>query len=248
VHYISDIYAQGKAFFDSNPYTIEIKYDPKTRQYVHYLTSVRDVPNNIPVIAGEVLYNLRSALDHLAFQLVLANAGTPTDKTCFPIFDSAQKYKTLSPRKVKGMSHAAIKAIAGIKPYKGGNDTLWRLHKLNNIDKHRLLVTVGAQFTALDLSPIFQRNMQNLTRDDPQFSGLTLAPFWVRPSDRLFPLKVGAELFIGAPDSEVDKDLQFAFEIALSEPQIVEGEPIIETLEGMANLTENIVSDLSPLL
>jgi hypothetical protein len=47
-------------------------------------------------------------------------------------------------RKVKGMRKEASDLIRMIKPYKGADDTLWRLHRLNNIDKHRLLVTVGA--------------------------------------------------------------------------------------------------------
>ena len=51
------------------------------------------------------------------------------------------------------MRKDAVDAIDAIKPYKGGNDTLWRLHGLNNIDKHRLLITVGLAYRFQSVTP-----------------------------------------------------------------------------------------------
>lgn len=39
-------------------------------------------------IAGDAIHNARSALDHLAWQLVLANGGTPGRPTSFPLLSS----------------------------------------------------------------------------------------------------------------------------------------------------------------
>jgi hypothetical protein len=123
------------AFARANPYKVGTKRDLQTRRLIYYLVSVRDVPPEISVVAGKVLQSSRSALDHLAYQLVLVGTGQsgPFYHVYFPIFDSASKYKAGKFGQVKGMRQDAIDAIGGLNPYKGGNDTLWRLHKL----KHR---------------------------------------------------------------------------------------------------------------
>ena len=44
------------------------------------------------------------------------------------------------------------------------------------------------------------------------------------------------------------KDVTFAFEIAFGEPQVAEGEPLLETLQGMKDLVNNLISDFDPFL
>jgi hypothetical protein len=56
------------------------------------------------------------------------------------------------------MSSAAIAAIDAVQPYGGRNDVLWHLHELNNIDKHRLILTVGSALHSFDaLAPVRER-------------------------------------------------------------------------------------------
>ena len=52
------------------------------------------------VLIGEILHNLRSALDHLIWQLVILETGAPptTTKTAFPIFETAAGYKSREAR------------------------------------------------------------------------------------------------------------------------------------------------------
>ena len=42
------------------------------------------------LILGDLLHNLRSALDHLAWQLVVDGGGTPSQDTNFPVCCSTQ--------------------------------------------------------------------------------------------------------------------------------------------------------------
>src|SRR5258705_31662 len=51
--------------------------------------------------------------------------------------------KANSKAKIKGVNQAGVAIFDATKPYKGGDDRLWALHRLNNIDKHRLLLTAG---------------------------------------------------------------------------------------------------------
>lgn len=56
------------------------------------------------VIFGETLFDLRSALDHLAWQLVLVAGHTPTKDTEFPICNTEHSWKSNAARKTFGMT------------------------------------------------------------------------------------------------------------------------------------------------
>jgi hypothetical protein len=102
--------------------------------------------DTVPAIAGDVSHNLRCALDHLAYQLVLVG-GEPRkhkwEDIQFPIFDSPKNYDAGKIRKLEGMRREAIEAIDRLKPYKGGNNALWLLRRLDNTDKHSSILSVG---------------------------------------------------------------------------------------------------------
>jgi hypothetical protein len=244
--HIQELDVALKAFFDTNPYVVGAKRDPQTRKPIYYLVSVEDVDVDIAAIAGNVLQDLRSALDHLAYQLVQVGTGLPSpfNYVYFPIFDSATKYEAGKLGQIKGMRQDAIDAIDAVKPYKGGNDTLWRLHRLNTVDKHRLLITVGSSFQSVDIGPIVQRGLEAFA----DIGNLGFPSLFLRPADRLYPLKAGDELFIDAPNAKVNEKLQFRFDVALSEPQVIEGEPLLETLHQMVDLVDKLVPIFEPLL
>jgi hypothetical protein len=103
------------------------------------------VPFNVPATACDVIQNLRSCLDHLAYQLACVGTpdADPSRFVSFPIFEDAERYESGKASRVAGMRPDTVKAIDALKPYKGGNDLLWRLHDLSNIEKHRLIVTLG---------------------------------------------------------------------------------------------------------
>ncbi len=129
-----------------------VPYRDKTHPIV-YTSNKMDVTTlpllsfNILTTAGDVVHNLRTALDHLAHQLVLVGTpdGTPPRQIEFPIFDSEDDYEKRKDAKTRGMRADAIKAIDDLKPYKEGNPTLWRLRELDNIDKHRMILSVGEE-------------------------------------------------------------------------------------------------------
>jgi hypothetical protein len=58
-------------------------------------------------------------------------------------------------------------------------------------------------------------------------------------------LKAGDELFIDAPDAEVNENLQFRFNVALYEPKIVQAQSLLKTLHQLAALVEGIVTALT---
>ncbi len=104
------------------------------------------LPIDYSIRVGQIVYSLRSALDHLVWQLVLINGKKPGNRNEFPIFDSEEKYQKESKNKLKGVSANRCELIRSIQPFshcgKTG-DHLWMLHSMCNIDKHRHLNVVA---------------------------------------------------------------------------------------------------------
>lgn len=96
--------------------------------------------------AGEIAYNLRSALDHLVWQLIEANGKTPDRRNEFPIFLEEAEYLKRAGSKLRGTHQRHRELIAGFQPYRsqhGVGPDLWMLHSICNIDKHRHLNVVN---------------------------------------------------------------------------------------------------------
>jgi hypothetical protein len=127
------------------PWACEIVTDRASCSYLVTVTQ-KPTPLRASTVFGDAIHNLRSCLDHLARQLVLANGGTPTDGpggTMFPILDRLNKDHLVDIRPFGSISGEARSAVAAVQPYLSGADyathPLWRLNRLDNIDKHRLL-------------------------------------------------------------------------------------------------------------
>lgn len=253
--HVGDLNRELRAFLDTKPYGVACKTDPKTRKPVYYVSCVHPIPESIPLIAGDGIQNLMSALDHLAYQIVCSDTmDNPPNPNWiyFPIADDAAKYEAKKRGKIEGAAQESFDAIDALKPYKGGNDLLWILYRLNNIEKHRLLLTVGSQAEGIHLGQLMATVVRSLPDDFAKRSGMlpgleSLSAFLV-PDDKGFPLKEGFELYIGAPDEKPNPKQQFRFTVALNEPGIVEGKPLIETLHQLTTLVEGIVTALKPRL
>jgi hypothetical protein len=171
----------------------------------------------------------------------------------FPIFDDATKYKAGRPGKINGMRQDAIDAIDAVEPYKGGSkdpqDTLWYLHKLKLIDKHRLLLAVASQYQSHSLTP--GQRAEFTKRYYGSYPSGSPAPdlrrVMIPPKVRIFPMKAGYDL-LTVPQSEVEQNMKFRFVIAFGESGMIEGEPVFESLKRMADFVRAIVADFAPLL
>lgn len=120
-------------------------------QFIMRVEAVVPIEKIVPLIVGDCVQNMRSALDHLAYQLVIANDGTPNTYTAFPIFSSrtndAGKEREL--HVPGGVDPGALTLIDAAQPYQRTDPTeitahpLMILKELSNIDKHRLVIVMG---------------------------------------------------------------------------------------------------------
>lgn len=107
-------------------------------------------PVMIGAILGDYIQNLRSALDHLAWEMVQQGAGNNYNPNTvqFPIYSvgrSANKRRTFATevgRNLPGVSRNQIAFVRKYQPYHRGKWHLATLAELSNHDKHRTITPV----------------------------------------------------------------------------------------------------------
>jgi len=117
----------------------------------HRVEAVKKVPSRIGLIFGDCLQNLRSTLDYLIYELVVANGGQPNRKHMFPIAMSSDQYeRDIQNNKIKGVPPLAAAYIDSLQPFlrqapKGS--PLYFIDELTNLNKHRRPILTGVPGT-----------------------------------------------------------------------------------------------------
>jgi hypothetical protein len=130
---------------ERGPYAIRFsQVDPQTGW-----CDVLMVPNEIEKprlrsILGDVIHNLRCALDYIVTVLVDASGATLTTRHQFPIFLTEDGYLSRVVNHKSGPLQGIAEGLTvfrDLQPYKHKpdprQDPLWHIHRFNNADKHR---------------------------------------------------------------------------------------------------------------
>ncbi len=257
--HIEKLDAAISGFLVDNPYEVLEEPDPEFggehggKQW--RIRVKADPPDDLALLAGDAIHNLRSALDLLVGQLVIANGKDPK-REAFPIGDTKTDFETgrFGIKTLKGrISSDAIRVMRELQPYQGGNDSLWRLHKLDIVDKHRLLLVVGGAFMNLLLSATLTLGEDSMTTEE----------FGLQPAEFLCPLKDGDIIPVGlrqtasahapgddpdAPTPEMKMNYKFAFAVAIHESGVAEREPLVPFLNHLASTVDGTIAAFEPLL
>jgi hypothetical protein len=157
----------------------------------YYLEGAPPIPPELPALFGDALHNMRSALDHLAWQLVLRNGGVPTETTSFPVRLSRRTGGDQLPTISGGVAPVVRVLLDEVQPYTWTDDDpdvdvrihpLAVLSLLNNIDKHRELllgvavVTSGSWSSDIGVSAEFHRHPNRSVADGDLLGALVVDP------------------------------------------------------------------------
>lgn len=164
-----------KAVIDDfdQPYSVKVQTDFRLHEEV-VLLSANQLPAQIGVMAGNVIYNFRSALDLMTCALAVQNGCTDIKGVYFPFAKSASEFlNATTQKKIRSLDTKAQSAICSFRPYADGDQLLWALNELGVIDRHRSLieiivptyaVKVGDRATLAHLAQ-FAPNQQGLRAD-----------------------------------------------------------------------------------
>lgn len=240
--HIDELAPLVRDFLAGNPYEIIEETDPETGKHSARVKIHADPDPGWSLVIGDAIHNLRSALDLLYYQLVIANRKTPSTRDEFLISNSeADFHNGARPILWKRVGNQAFEIIRDrVKPYRGGNNALWCLHQLDIVDKHRLLLVLGSASPALIVA------MKDTAGDD--FASLTL------PTTTPWPLKDGDNLpaptIVGqAGEPELEVKFKAPFVVTFYEPSIIGvPESLALSLGNMAGAVEATIGHLAPLL
>ncbi len=228
--FVDELEDEVAAFFDRSPYIVE--HVEQGNGDLSYVVRVRaQPPVNWPLLIGDAIHNARSGLDHLAWALVERAGGNPGDHTFFPIADKREGYGAKLRTALKGANQKDRDLVRSLEPWQGGDDDLWRLHRLDIVDKHRLVIPVGSAHSGVGLGALFARLVGDHSENP-------LSRIFLNPADHQCPLQDGAEVFRVSSQARSDESLQtleqtFKFEIAFGDGTPLEAEPVAPTLRRL---------------
>ena len=244
--------SDSRALFGTDSYrVVPAEINHKTGQRVLRIqTSIDQLPPQWSVVVGEVIHDLRSALDQLVCALALlsdrARGETfcEDEKTSFPILLYGPRSRSRprsssrpkwSSQRLRYLRRSLRTRIQGLQPYKrrdlGPKSPLWLLSEMNNADKHRYIQIVAAR--SRSMSMVVSRQTDNR--------------LWV---DAL-RFKLGVRLIDGTKVGEVDPYGQEDVEVQrVIHPEIVfwEGcdavkrQPVIRTLRTISDEVSRAVN------
>lgn len=246
--HIEDMQAALSSFLDGNPYTIfsEVNLDGSE---VFKVRVGQCVPPLFGAIVGDVVHNLRSALDLMATDLARANGNTSKTalgETYFPITANRENLEATKHTKIKRLSAEAQDLILKLEPYDGGNASiLYALHHLDIADKHASVIPVGAAYVNRSVGASIgsiDGEGASLSEMYPEGFSTYLGVTFQIP-EVTFPLEdnavIATVLEVTDPQSKASVDATFG--IVFSDLGIVDGEPVIELLHQFFNAVVKVI-------
>jgi len=244
--HLDTLTAAYREYLDSKPYVADQEARPDDDEIRFIGRVVVPPPLRLGTILGDLIHNLRSALDHIAWQLVVHIGKTPTRDNQFPICTDKDDWGKTSARSLARVRKAHLDLIETFQPFHSpipDRAPLARLHRLWNQDKHQVVTTVLAA-----------------TRDPSDATFIT-RPIGLDKFKAVQDIEkmVSADGYYGTP---LDGHLLARLKIKASGPEpkaemlsqwiaglaLEDGESVELTINEMASSVERIVNTFGPLL
>jgi hypothetical protein len=221
-----------RAWLESQPYVVEPQFNPEANELLGIIRMREPHPPIWMILLGEFIHNLRSALDHLVWQLVILETGNPPKtKVQFPIFLTEDLYNRSRGGGdfcLNGVGSAGKTFVKSLQPFstrEGTTSPLWHLHELSNWDKHRLIYLTQAfardPKAGAKVEHVFgvKIPVSGPFQDGAMAWGLMLRPSAVPIEERI---------------KTMDVQFQITIDIAFKEPPVVEGLLMAPILNAIA--------------
>ena len=232
----------GQMFKKSKPFGYYLETNCKTGERATFAKRNEGVANEAAIVIGDVLHNLRAAIDHAYWICTEKHAKSDGERKNiqFPITSTEAALKdSVLPGLPSRVSQHFANALASLKPYRNdGNLLLCAIHDLDVMDKHKLLVPTG-NFTKINSVMI-----QKLVPDFP--SGLIDCGAGNCYRDvvwRVQPMTWTQRRKAKIPVSNIiEQELDVPVDIIISD--IDPSKPAIQVLQELIDVTKNTIKVL----
>jgi hypothetical protein len=195
-----------------------------------HLEVINPLPHNVSFLIGDIVHNLRAALDHLTYGIVKAIGGSASMNLYFPIDESRrQLVNTDRKREIETKVPKLLDIIFDeIKPFNtpDGDGFLWSLNQLDRIDKHRMIIPT-LQITTVP--GVYAVSDQGSRMDDCSLT--------VSDTGLVKGFKLGGKW-------KIERHGKPRFDIFLAEGDVFVGEPVIPTLAQLGQATTSTIKIL----
>lgn len=143
-HHIAQLDTQIELLEQSDVGTVEINPEFGNEVIKHDIPD-RNLVSQIALIAGDAVHNLRCALDYAWVETIAKLAPYALGKfTKFPVYPTCDALEAaLCGNGIDQATNNLFEVmLTKIKPYAGGDDAVWPIHRMDIRDKHRLLIPV----------------------------------------------------------------------------------------------------------
>ncbi|MGE3887222.1 MAG: hypothetical protein AB7H81_12375 [Vicinamibacterales bacterium] len=240
---------------DAHGVGLEARYDEAASQLVLVVSKPPPPDPTLSSLVGEALHHLRSSLDHLVYQLVVARTTTAPDfNSAFPIVGrgknvkgtrrtAAEVFDHQTNRLRNAISPTALARIHSLQPFQRGAafdmHPLWLLNELNIADKHR--------------SPIVAQTFVGLRRGSEAHFKFLNGPRTKRGPGGMW-LNIGAQLTPGTelvrittmkPTSKVELVGGLSITPAIKVHSNGRHEKVTEFLKGLSDYIEQTINSFN---
>ena len=213
-------------FVQAAPYERVVEADSeKPDHVVHKMKLTQPLPDSLGEIAGDIVHNLRSALDNAGYTVAVA-MGIKDPKYCaFPFAGSlAQMANSLG--RCKELPKEMQSLFVGFQPYFGGDNYLWALNEMCAADKHKMLTPIG---TGIFRQKASVRGTGFFSMPDPHV--------WDRTRNEMDIITLG-------PNAEFDYTFEFQIFVAINDIKVVDGKPARNVLYKMGCKTFSVLETI----
>lgn len=187
-----------------------------------------EIPEDLTVIAGDAIHNLRTSLDHATWELVGLDGGVQDRYLKFPTGGSGQTDYNSYCRGMKTPRDDTKEFFVALGAYKENHSILYALNELDNIDKHMIIVPV--------MSAIKISEMRILYPDGTPMTTMIDTTYGLTDEGTVNVASVGQGLTL-----EIGNNTTVTPQIFIWEPEVMRAKPFLETIEDLANSVEHTI-------
>jgi hypothetical protein len=242
--HISDLNDVLFAFLNTDFHSdFRIEKDANTGNIVLKFSQTKEPPTDIPLILGDAIHNLRSALDLAYCEIIRDIANVPLrPKTQVRIAETREKVisdLTTGDGILKGSPGIAAVITDILKPYKAGNESnpIHAIHDLNITDKHIILIPlINATSAVVDAT---------VRGTDGKHGSMVMRNCHVSVSNG----HVSNIVAFAQGEYDLQYDVKaVSFTVLFGEGQPLEGQPIVPTLYQLSEFVAETLTLLEKSL
>lgn len=234
--HIGDLEQVFTRFINTQTHTFSIQYETETDTYSVEVHFKEAIPNELALILGDAVHNLRTALDHATWELIGIDGGTQDRDTAFPFSKLKPEYEAACNR-IKTPRDDTKKFLLALAAYPdGAGEKLFALNRIDNVDKHQVLTPIIGM-AGVDYVELIMPNGETFMR-------MTNCAFRMGPDGRARMIgDVGRNLIV-----KLNYDSEPTLQVFFGDVEFFQALPLIETLMDLSYAVSDVIGQFEVLV